>query len=217
MRLELGAHVRSSDGHEIGEIDKLVVEPESGEVRAAIVRHGTLLSEQFEIPIGAFAPGGSDEVLVDYTADEVKGLPRFIPDNYREPLPDYSSPLGYAPGGLLWPGSAYPAPGLDYDRMSVAPSTDYDQIRSRFDDTTAVIEEGSDVMSRDGEKIGEVHSVSVDAATGRPTRLVIRKGFLFTEDLVIPLSLVDSVGNDAIYLNVDKDEAKAAARPVETN
>jgi sporulation protein YlmC with PRC-barrel domain len=218
MHLELGAQVRTSDGHDIGEIEKLIVEPESGEVKAAVVRHGTLLPEDFEIPISAFAPGSGDEVLVDYTADQVKALPRFIPDNYRQPLPDYRSPFGYPPGGLLWPGADYSASGLDYARgTGETPSTDYDQIRSNYDDTTAVIEEGSDVMSRDGEKVGEVHSISVDPATGRPTRFVVRKGFLFTEDLELPLALVDSVGDDAVYLNVGKDDVKNAARPVETN
>jgi len=69
-----------------------------------------------------------------------------------------------------------------------------------------VIKEGSDVRSRDGEKVGEVHQIVFDASTGRPAALVIRKGFLFTEDVEVPVGLISSLDDDRVYLDARHDE-----------
>ena len=61
------------------------------------------------------------------------------------------------------------------------------------DVSNAVIEEGSDVRSQDDETVGSVHRVIFDPATGHPSALVVRKGWLFTEDVELPASLIASV------------------------
>jgi uncharacterized protein YrrD len=62
------------------------------------------------------------------------------------------------------------------------------------------------VRSRGGEKLGEVHRLVFDVETARPTMLVIRKGFLFTEDVEVPVGLISSVDDDVVYLDVRHDE-----------
>jgi hypothetical protein len=42
--------------------------------------------------------------------------------------------------------------------------------------------------------------------------LVIRKGFLFTEDVEIPAGLISSVDDDVVYLDVRHDELEHHVR-----
>ena len=64
----------------------------------------------------------------------------------------------------------------------------------------------------DGEFHGEVHRLVFDPATGRPTVLVVRKGFLFTQDVELPAGLIASVGDGVVYLDVRPDELDRYSR-----
>lgn len=74
----------------------------------------------------------------------------------------------------------------------------------RQDETNVVISEGDDVFSQDGERIGEVHRIAFDSDTGRPTRLVVRTGLLFSHDLELPADAIASVDDGVVYLSLDK-------------
>jgi sporulation protein YlmC with PRC-barrel domain len=220
MRVELGTEVRTRDGKDVGKIEKLILNPQTGDVTAAVVRKGFILTDDVEIPIEALEAGREGEARLTYSAEEVDKLPRFMEANYTSPSPDFTPPIGYAPGGLLWPASypvGVPAAGADYGYdVDRATADELDASRRDRDYMSAIIDEGSDVMSRDGEKVGDVHRVSVDTATGRPISFVVRKGFLFTEDLELPASLIESVDDGVVYLNVDKDHVAEAAKASES-
>ena len=62
------------------------------------------------------------------------------------------------------------------------------------------VHEGMDVLSSDGEKIGEVQD-----ATG--TYVHVRKGFIFKHDYYIPAAAIANVGTDAVYLTVTREIA----------
>jgi len=62
------------------------------------------------------------------------------------------------------------------------------------------LQPGMEVFSRDGEKVGKV--VSLDN-----TQLTVEKGFIFHQDVVIPMNAVEGADERSIYLNVTKDEA----------
>ena len=55
---------------------------------------------------------------------------------------------------------------------------------------------------------GEVHRVTFDSATARPTSLVVRKGWLFHEDKEIPAGAISTIAEGAVTLNMDKSELK---------
>jgi uncharacterized protein YrrD len=210
MRVELGSRVRTRDGEDAGTIDKLVLDPATGEVKCAVVRKGRILSNDVEVPIEAITTGAGDAVEIGYTKDEMDRLPEFVESSYTNPPPDYASPYGYPIGGVLWPtGYVGPFPsavwGLDDDRP-----VDRDEaalLRER-ELTNAVVDEGSDVRSYDDEKVGEVHRIEFDTRTGRPTRLVMRKGFLFTHDVNLPADVIQSVDDGIVLLKLTKDEVE---------
>src|SRR5690554_429353 len=67
--------------------------------------------------------------------------------------------------------------------------------------------EGTDVLTADGDKLGEVERVVIDPRTREVTHIVVQKGFLFTEDRVLPIEVVDSSDGEQAVLsqNVGED------------
>jgi uncharacterized protein YrrD len=68
------------------------------------------------------------------------------------------------------------------------------------------IREGAPVFTADGEQIGTIYRVVVEPHTKAVTHLVVRKGFLFLEDKVVPLSLVESATEDNVTLSQDAND-----------
>jgi len=65
--------------------------------------------------------------------------------------------------------------------------------------------EGADVYTSEGEKAGDIDRVVIDPLTDEITHLVIRKGFLFPEDRVVPIDLVYSATEDRVILQDVED------------
>jgi uncharacterized protein YrrD len=63
--------------------------------------------------------------------------------------------------------------------------------------------ENAAVLAANGDKVGEVERVVVYPRTRQVTHLVVRKGFLFKEDKVVPVDLVASAIEDAVTLRPD--------------
>jgi|SRR5215203_3190518 sporulation protein YlmC with PRC-barrel domain len=206
MRVDLGAKVITNDGEDVGRVKHLVLDPSTTELRTAVVEHGLLNKESRMVPIASIASATEEELRLDLTKDEYEQLPEFFHTDYTAPPPGYTLPVGYPGGGLLWP-LGYPASAVD--EPAPIESEAYqrtEQLREQNLDN-AVIDKDSDVMSRDGEKIGEVEQFEIDSVTGKPSRLVVRKGFLLTESFDVPLSAIASVDDGAVVLNLSKDEA----------
>ena len=59
---------------------------------------------------------------------------------------------------------------------------------------------GTDIVNHEGEKVAELYQVVIDPATDEITHLVAKKGFLFPNDKVIPISLIMSSSEEQIKL-----------------
>jgi uncharacterized protein YrrD len=212
MAIQLGAHVRTSDDQDVGSIERLIVDPSSGEVKAAVIRKGFLLTEDIQLPLSALQATPQGEVRLRCTADQVQELPRFHDAEYTAPPTGYASPLGYPSAALLWPVDyPLPVPTAGTPRPSLAESDEV--LRQRgVDLDNVVIARGSDVIDRDGDKVGEIQSVTVDATTGRPTTITIRKGILFTEDVGLSADAIERVTDGRVYLTLDKEQLKTQSQ-----
>jgi sporulation protein YlmC with PRC-barrel domain len=69
---------------------------------------------------------------------------------------------------------------------------------------------GEPVFARDG-RYGTLHKVVIDPYVRRVTHLVVRKGWLLSEDRVIPIERVETIELDGIYL--DETSAKLDRYP----
>ena len=122
---------------------------------------------------------------------------------YAAPPTGFVPPAAYTRDSLLWPFGVPLLPPPPPRRNETA---------VRWYSNNAEITEGSDVVARDGTKIGEVHAVLLDPATRRPTSFVVRRGFLFSHEVELPVDAVRSVGRGVVYVDLDPAEARAHAR-----
>jgi uncharacterized protein YrrD len=60
---------------------------------------------------------------------------------------------------------------------------------------------GANVVTADGERIGQVDRVVLDPRTKEVTDLIVHKGLLFTEDKVLPVDLIASATEEQVKLN----------------
>jgi len=214
MQVELGAKVSTADGKQIGTIDKLILDPESGEVKAIVVQKGLLFKDDIEIDLDGIVDQAQGAVRVRYTEQQLDDLPRFYAGSYTPPPPErsaaYADIWGYPATTFLWPARGTASADTDlYGHEAVGEVADEVRVMQQERDLgNAVIEEGSEVRSRDGEKVGTIHRIVFDASNGEPSAIVIRKGFLFTEDVELPASLIASAADDVVYLTVDQHEAR---------
>jgi uncharacterized protein YrrD len=65
--------------------------------------------------------------------------------------------------------------------------------------------EGAKVFSADGGRVGTVDGVVLEPDTKEVTDLLVRKGFLFQEDRVVPVSLVGPATEERVTLRQDAD------------
>jgi uncharacterized protein YrrD len=63
--------------------------------------------------------------------------------------------------------------------------------------------EGAKVFTADGERVGTIDRVVLEPDTKEVTHLVVQKGFLLTEDKVVPMSLVGPAMEDEVTLRED--------------
>jgi sporulation protein YlmC with PRC-barrel domain len=67
------------------------------------------------------------------------------------------------------------------------------------------VHRGTEVEAVDGY-VGKVDEFLIDPLTGHITHLVLRKGHLWGErDITIPVSQIDRVASEAVYLKLNKD------------
>ncbi len=65
---------------------------------------------------------------------------------------------------------------------------------------------GADVISKDGEKIGTLERVVINPKTKEVAYLVVKSGFLLTEDKLIPMDQVGTVTENQIHVMATKEK-----------
>lgn len=66
--------------------------------------------------------------------------------------------------------------------------------------------ENTEVITSDGQKVGQIDRVVIDPRSEELTHLIVKKGFLFTKDKVVPFDLVETATEDQIVLKEGPQE-----------
>jgi sporulation protein YlmC with PRC-barrel domain len=195
----LGTHVRTSDGKEVGTIDRLILDPQTSEVKAVVIHKGSLLPRDVEVQLSSLQAGPAGELLLAYSADQLNELSDFVESDYIAPPAQSTRQAGSAAGEALWPtGYAPPQPrgpgrGDQVDSGDVREAA----VRTERDLGHAIIGTGSEIKSQDGATVGQLHQLVFDEATAQVTSLIVRKG---GQNVELPASLIASVDDGVINL-----------------
>lgn len=216
VTIRIGAEVHGH-GEKLGEVSRVIVDSDTDVITHIVVKHGFPgLDTERLVPVTAISSESNGAIVVHLGPDEFKEMDGFDPQQYRRPDPDYTGPPGFdaeaerqantsldayvAMGSTSGIGQGQPVFGFPGGEQ-VAP--DYPE---RPD-----IGAGTDVLSVDGEKVGEVEAFEVAADTGRPQRLVVKQGWLFASEREVPVEWIASLSDKGVMLNATKGDIEALA------
>lgn len=204
MEIQIGAPVESIDGANLGKIDRVVFDPQTGETKSIVVRKGLILPRDVALPVDCVRVAAPSRIEVTLTEAQVGALPDFFEHDYVWPPDSWVAPYGWPMGAVLWPASLDAGFPFDTSRTVETVPAEAQAALQREAEHQAVIGPGAEVVSADGERVGEVHTLAIDPDTNRPSHLVVRRGVLFTEDVEVPSEWIDELGDHRVSLNVDK-------------
>jgi len=197
MRIDLSARVRTTDGHEAGNVHRVLVDPGTERITGFVISTSRLLGRDVIVGEDAFAAAEplGNVVTVNLTKRELDTQPTFEESDFVVPPAGWSAPsLGYSlpPESFLWPeDSALPDVGE----------------RSR-----PSIKKGDTVKDRDGDVVGTVEDIRFDEKTGEVLSFVVKLGAgldrLFGRGKVAEIFRADilRIAEDEVRLGVDREE-----------
>lgn len=204
IELKEGTNVFTSGGKEVGKISRFILDPETNEVTHIVVEKGWLLTEDKVVPFELVRSVTEDKVVLNETMKDFNELPPFEEthfiqaadkENRASGSSNYRASRGYywyPPEGYI----GYPAYGLGYGAWP--PMATFQNIP----EGTVSLTEGTDIISSDGEHVGDVERLLVEPNTNQATHFVISQGFLFKDRKLVPTYWVKSIRDDGIHLSV---------------
>ncbi|MCM8749614.1 PRC-barrel domain-containing protein [Thermomicrobiaceae bacterium CFH 74404] len=232
MQIELGKPVVSKDGERVGRVDRIALDYDTREVEQIIVHQGVLLTRDRIVDRDLIERVEDDgTVRLAITAAEVERLPEFVEAEFVRPTEEDLRSLPYVLPGvpvatgatILWTSAATRRSGSEqpyqeFDPASgpligpaVAPDTPL-EARSNLPEDTLLIGRGTDVLDREGEKLGRVEEVETNE-DGEVVAFVVRAGLLLHHDIRVPIDWVSSVTSEEVHLRLSAQEIESQGQP----
>ena len=206
--LHLGASVIAKDEHKVGRLSRFVVRQSDLKLTHIVVDTGIFrsgdwkgaigLSHDRMIPMQAIQRADHHEVRITMTADEFKELSINYADDRFAQIEDVE------PGELdrsdvrrfLTSIPGEPGPYVMLEKTAT-PAGEFE------------IEKDSPVWRlQPHQKIGEVDDVLFDEKTKKMSRLVVRRGFLFSKEVELPVEYIIEVVADIVRVDIDDTALK---------
>jgi len=211
--LHLAASVVSTDGHKLGTLSRFVINKDTFKLTHIVVDTGILrsgeplwkggwgLSHDRVVPLGVLRAADSDRIHLTMTADEFKDLSvDYIQESFEEIVDENPGwPDASDVRRLLASMPGEPGPYLLHEVRAIDPGE-------------VEIKKDSPVWRLNPhKKIGEVDSLIYDGETKKVTDLVIRRGHVFTKDVVLPIRFVVEIVADIVRVDIDDDALNGLA------
>jgi len=193
MDIPLNVDVQCTD-RVCGQSTYVIVNPASKRVTHVVVREQQFPQTEYLVPIELILESTPESILLRCTSKELTDLDPFIETEYVE---GDLAELEYGEDDYrMWP---YVLPQdevipIEYERIPPG---------------ELAIRRGAHVRATDG-RVGRVDEFLIDPANGHITHLVLREGHLWGQkDVTIPISEIDRLEEDTVYLKLDKGQIEA--------
>ncbi|HET9660271.1 MAG TPA: PRC-barrel domain-containing protein [Thermomicrobiales bacterium] len=216
--VRIGDKVISKDGHGMGEVKHLVIDPAKRELAAFIVDKG-IFDRGRVCDLGYVENVDGDQVVLRLTQEEAKNLPEwvqqeFIQFNEQVGLAGHERTFDNAGGAGVWyhmgpTGSGTPSTGASSFFQPAIVGDVTTAIVSPIDESDIVIGNGTDVFSIDGYKLGRVDELTFDDE-GKISGFTFEQGHIFSrKDVPVAIDDIDGVTSDYVRLKLTKAALEA--------
>lgn len=198
MDIPIDADVLCADGPG-GRSTSIILNPLSMEVTHVVVRSN---KEEFMVPLNLVQEGSASQILLSCTQQELSRQERFVKMQFlgAEEL-DVENDLRRM--ATESDANYWPYRSIDDNYIEI-----YGQVE-QIPHHELAIHRGSLVEASDGH-IGRVDEFIVDIKNHHITHLVLRRGHLWgKKDVTIPVSEIDQIDEDVVYLKLDKQSVKS--------
>jgi uncharacterized protein YrrD len=193
-RIEIGADVIGGDGNKLGSVAYVVVHPPELHLTDLVVSTGSILGRDIVVPVDVVDRIAAGKVYLSVDQREFSAFEDYVDIQYKQPPDDWIPVSGsvYPTQGTLWPGDLY------YPQVS--------EVHVNAPAGTVGLNEGMEVESSDGHKVGSIVALDTDPSSGDVTGIVIHHGLLFRHDTRIPVEDIADVGTEHVALKLTRDE-----------
>ena len=213
--LKFGVSAVTSDGRDVGTLYRVVVAeqvtPEGAiytvtaiTVQRRLMESGNLLKpggwdapRDLVVPFAQVTGADEDEARLSLTEDEFLALSPYVigvtpePDRTWTPPPGYQAEDVTMRAGALLGGGLYEPPHDEQENRG--PSERH-------------VSRGAAVWRRTPhEHIGDLDRVLMDDLSNAVDGLVVRRGALFTHDVVVPARAIDDLLDDLVHVDIHDD------------
>lgn len=212
MQFKQGANVSTYDGKNVGNVDRVVLNPKTKEVTHIVVRRGFLFNEDKLVPLSIVGSATEDKVTLRPDAVDLDKLPAFEEVHYI-PLDESESVNVAYPVGWASPFYWYqPLPGTvgyaEYAPDYVGQQPYRSETEQNIPEDTVALKEGARVISDDDQHVGNVERVFTHTGSDRATHFLVSAGLIFKDHKLIPTSWIHDIQEDEVHLNVNAGTLK---------
>lgn len=204
--LHEGTPIESAEGDNLGEVDRLVIDPSGRQVTHVVVRKGVFLPDDKVIPVDVIAAADESVIRLRESVDTDK-LPPFEETHYVELDEGTSRTVGRADiRSFAW---AYPmTPAAAFPQYPVYPTGGRLEVERNVPTDSAVIEKGTHVVTADGQDIGAIREVRT-RPDGGLSHVTVDPGWLQAETL-IPAHWISEVSEGAVLIGIGAEALRTA-------
>jgi len=206
MKFTENAAVLTADHDKAGHLEKLVIDPRTTQVTDVVVGTGLLSSVgEKVVPIRLIDSVQDGEILLHQSVGSLHELPDYVEEHFVPLTGKKGKQLSYAPPIPVLIGNyPYPIPGQPPLPRYVRKETE-----KNIPEDAVTLELGTPVFDSVGDHVGDIEKVLVGSDTDRISHFVITQGLLLKKRRLVPITWLNRVEEDRVYLAVDRDVLKS--------
>lgn len=217
--LHPGAPVIAADNRQVGRLHAVVVDPRDNEVTHIVVNAGPHFPEPgfgaprlVDVPVAEMADASEERVLLKCTRDAFARLPEYAERSFVTP-PAAAEPSRETPIHLLW--NVGVALAASFSKLLTGIAVPLETFRRASFERH--IMNGAPVWRTDPHThIGNVDRVLVNEESDEIEALVIRRGVLFPEDVILPIEYVTEILDGVVHVRISDQDLLRLERFHET-
>jgi uncharacterized protein YrrD len=185
----------------VGHVAKLIADASDSHVTDIVVDRGLLHGAKV-ISLGQVQEVRDREVHLNLDREQFLHADGFADQRFRYPGHDWNVPSAYTSTDVLLEVELSTGSAAGYGAGEVPEDRALPPADPRPNLLRPVVTEGTPVRAADGEKVGEIASMTFHTDDGRVASVVMKWGLLGGEHLPLPLEWVQHLDDEGLTLNV---------------
>lgn len=182
-------------GKVCGRSTSIIINPVNEQVTHLVVSEKDFPNIERLVPVNKILASSPNSIQLRCSENDLSDMEAFLETDFID-SGSMKSTLPFEVPYQVWPYSMY-------DAMPVL--LEHEQIPAG----EVVIHLGTPVKATDGQ-VGKVDEFLIDPENNIITHLVLREGHLWgKQDVTIPVSEIENIAEDAVYLKLDKEAIEA--------